>query len=224
MEQTKHKGIYSTWQDKNNLLLTKSLTGKQSRFKEDTIDEDGTVYRVWDPTRSKLGAAIAKKLRYLPIRPGITVLYLGAANGYTPSFVSDILGEKELLIALDHTAWVVRDLFLLTEKRSNMIALLEDARKPSQYAKKLPKVDCIYQDVAQRDQTEIFMKNADSLLKPRGYGILCIKARSIDVTKNPHEVYQTERSKLMKKFEVISMLNLNPYEKDHSFIICRKLK
>lgn len=49
-------------------------------------------YRVWNPFRSKLAAAIVGGVGNIHMPPGSKVLYLGAANGTTVSHVSDIVG------------------------------------------------------------------------------------------------------------------------------------
>ena len=56
--------------------------------------EEGTKieYRVWNPFRSKLAAAILGGVGNIYIKPGAKVLYLGAASGTTVSHVADIVG------------------------------------------------------------------------------------------------------------------------------------
>ena len=56
--------------------------------------EDGAKieYRVWNPFRSKLAAAIVGGIENVWISPGSKVLYLGAASGTSVSHVSDIVG------------------------------------------------------------------------------------------------------------------------------------
>lgn len=49
-------------------------------------------YRVWNPFRSKLAAAILGGIDKIHMKPGSKVLYLGAASGTTVSHVSDIVG------------------------------------------------------------------------------------------------------------------------------------
>lgn len=49
-------------------------------------------YRAWNPFRSKLAAAILGGIDQIHIKPGVRVLYLGAASGTTVSHVSDIVG------------------------------------------------------------------------------------------------------------------------------------
>jgi fibrillarin-like rRNA methylase len=67
-------------------------------FKSDFFDtakgENGEKieYRVWNPFRSKLAAAVLGGVEQIHIKPGSKVLYLGAASGTTVSHVSDIVG------------------------------------------------------------------------------------------------------------------------------------
>ncbi|MCB1160945.1 MAG: hypothetical protein KDK45_25810 [Leptospiraceae bacterium] len=49
-------------------------------------------YRVWNPYRSKIAAAVIGGVEDIFIKPGAKVLYLGAASGTTVSHVSDIVG------------------------------------------------------------------------------------------------------------------------------------
>ncbi len=49
-------------------------------------------YRVWNPFRSKLAAAIIGGVENVWVKPGARVLYLGAASGTSVSHVSDMVG------------------------------------------------------------------------------------------------------------------------------------
>ena len=78
-------------------LLTKSFVQGESVYNEkrvSTTDADGAKieYRVWNPYRSKLAAAILGGVEDIYMRPGSKVLYLGAASGTTVSHVSDLVG------------------------------------------------------------------------------------------------------------------------------------
>lgn len=55
-------------------------------------DGNKIEYRVWNPFRSKLAAAILGGVENIWMPPGSKVLYLGAASGTTVSHVSDIVG------------------------------------------------------------------------------------------------------------------------------------
>ena len=56
---------------------------------------DGTKveYRVWNPFRSKLAAAVLGGVENIYMPPGSKVLYLGGASGTTVSHVSDIVSR-----------------------------------------------------------------------------------------------------------------------------------
>ena len=102
-----------------------------------------------------------------------------------------------------------------------MIPLLEDASKPHNYRGLLEKVDILYSDVAQPNQTRIFMDNMRMYLKEEGQGIFMIKARSIDVTRKPRQIFREEASKLKEHgFRVLDKVDLDPYEKDHRCLVC----
>ena len=53
---------------------------------------DKIEYRVWNPFRSKLAAAIVGGIEKIYMKPGSKVLYLGAASGTTVSHVADLVG------------------------------------------------------------------------------------------------------------------------------------
>nr|CAG4638944.1 EOG090X0131 [Daphnia magna]SVE82916.1 EOG090X0131 [Daphnia magna] len=57
-------------------------------------------YRVWNPFRSKLAAAILGGVDQIHMPPGSKVLYLGAASGTTVSHVSDIVGPVKFFTIL----------------------------------------------------------------------------------------------------------------------------
>jgi fibrillarin-like pre-rRNA processing protein len=206
-------------------LLTENLTPGKSFFDEELRKEKGKEYRTLDPRRSKLGAAIAKGLQQHGITEGKKMLYLGASHGYTPSFVSDMLGPSGWMICLDFAPRVVRDLVFVCEARENMAPLLGDAKHPETYAEQVPQeLDLIFQDIAQRDQVDIFMKNCKQFLKKGGYGLLAVKARSIDVTKRPFEIFK----RIKKEFEssneyvIVDYRELDPFEKDHAFFVVKR--
>ena len=196
-------------------LLTRNLVKGRS-LSEQLVTVKGEELRVWDPSRSKLGAAIAKGLRQLAIRPGGKVLYLGAANGNTVSYVSDIVGANGIVYAVEVSERAFRELAPIAEKRGNIVPILADARLPEGYGWVEP-VDCVFQDVATNDQVEILAKNCERFLKPHGSALLSLKTRSIDAVAHPAAVVKEAAKKLREKFEIAEQLSLEPYEKDHAF-------
>lgn len=226
MEVKKYKSFKEIYQvfyrDGSRRIATINLTPGIKVYGEDLVP-DGTVeYRLWDPTRSKLGAAVVKGLKKCPIEPGRKVLYLGAASGTTPSHVSDIIGPKGFLYCVEFSPRSTRDLVFLCEKRENMLPILDDARIPRNYANIVDQVDVVYCDVAQPDQGKIIAENAKLFLKKGGYLMLAVKARSISATKNPSVVYKQQMNIIEAEgFLNVEAVDLHPLEKDHAMIVAK---
>ncbi len=205
-------------------LATKNLSPGRNVYGERLVRFEGAEYRVWDAFRSKLAAAILKGLNTVPIKPGHTVLYLGAASGTTASHVSDIIGEKGHVYCVEFASRSIRDLVdNVCNYRLNMSPILEDARFPEKYAMFITrKVDDIYCDIAQSEQAKILADNADLFLKNSGWIMLAVKAQSIDVTKEPSEIYKREIKVLEKRgFRTEQTVYLEPYDKAHAMIVAQ---
>ena len=218
----KFKGVYTSKKGKMWLLLTKNMVPGVAVYRENLYSEGGEEYREWSVTRSKLGAALAKGVSQLGIYPGSKVLYLGASTGTTSSHVSDIVGDDGFVFALDFAPRTTRQLVYVCERRNNMSPIIADARHPENYAQYVTLVDAVFQDIAQRDQAEIFIKNCNAYLKSGGFGILAIKARSVDVTKKPKLIFNEVRAYLEKNITIVDYRELDPFEKDHCIFICKK--
>ncbi len=157
------------------------------------------------------------------IREGDKVLYLGTSTGTTPSHVSDIVGQRGILIGVESSMRVGREFVeKVAKKRKNVIPFIADARSAEKFGA-LGRVDVVYCDIAQPDQTEIAVANCERNLKPGGKLLLVVKARSIDVAKNPREVFRAEEAKLQNAgFEVEKTIELSPFDKDHAIISARR--
>ncbi|RLI16432.1 fibrillarin-like rRNA/tRNA 2'-O-methyltransferase [Candidatus Bathyarchaeota archaeon] len=213
-----------TLEDGAQRLATKNLTPGRKVYGERLIRFKGVEYRLWDAYRSKLAAAILKNLETVPVKPKHKVLYLGAASGTTASHVSDIVGEKGHVYCVEFAARAMRELVNnVCAYRVNMSPILEDARFPEKYALFVSgKVDCIYCDVAQPEQAKILADNADVFLKNSGWIMLAVKAQSIDVTKEPSEVYKMEVKVLENRgFRIEEVVHLEPYDKAHAMIVAQ---
>jgi fibrillarin-like pre-rRNA processing protein len=214
----------ATLEDGSHRLATKNLTPTRNVYGERLLRVEGVEYRVWDAFRSKLAAAILKDLQIIPIKPGHKVLYLGAASGTTASHVSDILGEKGYVYCVEFASRSLRELVdNVCAYRLNMSPILEDARFPERYAMFISgKVDDIYCDIAQPEQAKILADNCDMFLQSSGWIMLAIKAQSIDVTKEPSEVYKHEIRVLENRgFRVEEIVYLEPYDKAHAMIVAQ---
>jgi fibrillarin-like pre-rRNA processing protein len=187
-------------------------------YGEKLVKLDDEEYRIWDPFRSKLAAAMRKGLRDFPLKYGDKVLYLGASTGTTVSHVSDLIGNKGLVFAVEPAVRVARELIEnVASKRKNVIPIIQDARRPESYFSVFGNVDLVYCDIAQSDQTEIAIKNCNNFLKKEGILLIVIKTRSIDVTMSPHSVVVRESEKLRKNnFHINQTINLDPFDKDHA--------
>lgn len=216
-----HK-VFELYHDGKGRLYTQSLVPGLAPFGERLVKEEGKEYREFDTTRSKLAAAIAKGCTNVGIRRGSIILYLGVAHGFTASFISDIIGETGLLFGIDPAPRVIRDFVFLAQQRKNLVPILADANHPEQYLGRACAADIVYQDVAQRNQEDIFLRNCYLYLKKGGYGLLAIKARSIDIKRRPRDIFEEIRKKLEKSMTVIDYRILEPLEKDHAMIIVKK--
>jgi len=204
----------------NSVIATENLVPGARVYDERLVKEEGKEYRIWDPFRSKLAAAIKKGLKTFPFQE-CNVLYLGASTGTTISHLSDVLKDKGEIYSVEISSHAMKKLLGLSEKRENIIPIMGDARKPQEY-EEIGEVDVIYQDVAQPDQDDILILNAEKFLKKGGYAFVAIKSQSIDVTKKPDEVFDAFLNKVKKQFEVIEKMKLEPFDKDHLFVVLRK--
>ncbi len=194
-------------------LATKNKYPGNRVYGEKTFNKEGAEYRLWDPNRSKVAAALAKGLRTFPIKPDSSVLYLGASSGTTASHISDI---AKVVYCVEFSKRMMRELLPVCEERKNMVALLADARHPWEYSNRIGDVDVVIQDVAQPDQAGILLNNLDMF----GFknALLSIKARSINSVGDPKKVFKQEVERLRPKFDVLQEVPLEPFEEDHILV------
>ena len=206
---------------KDGNVATKNLTPGTSVYGEELIQED-VEYRIWNPRRSKLAAALLNGLKNLELDDASKVLYLGASTGTTVSHISDIVTDGRIY-AVEFSPTTAKKLVQLSRQRPNIAPILGDATKPKGYLNIVEKSDLVYCDVAQPTQTELFMRNMNLFCKEDGVGLLMIKARSIDVVQKPKKVFKEQEKKLKEKgFKIIEKVKLEPYEKDHIALLVEK--
>ncbi|HEX5920300.1 MAG TPA: fibrillarin-like rRNA/tRNA 2'-O-methyltransferase [Nitrososphaeraceae archaeon] len=209
---------YVTVNGKEHIATINLLKGV-TLYGEKLISRDGNEYRTWDPFRSKLAAAYIKGLHFEFSNVG-NVLYLGASTGTTVSHLSDIVGQSGKIFAVESSTRVARELISnVSSKRTNVIPIIEDARKPRSYFSIYDKMDLVYCDIAQPDQTTIAIDNCKIYLKEAKPMLLVIKTRSIDVTMSPKNVISQEIKKLeSNSFKIKQKIDLEPFDKDHAMI------
>ncbi len=207
-------------------IWTKNAVPKTSQYGESLRRFKGTEYRRWDPTRSKLGAALsrARQTQYelLPDE-GDTCLYLGAGHGTSLSHLHDhVCGEgnekRGRIIAVDLSPRCLRDLVHLSNIRPGLVPVLGDARNFSGWGVMVSrKVDWLLQDVSQAGQAEIFIKAVNRFLKPGGKGLLSLKAASERLTEGGEKaVFNQVREQLENAGLTINeQIDLHGLEDNH---------
>jgi len=224
VEPHRHEGVFIA-KGKEDALVTKNLVPGESVYGEKRITIDGSdgdkiEYRVWNPFRSKIAAAILGGIDNIWLKPGSKVLYLGAASGTTVSHVSDLIGEEGMVYAVEFSQRAGRDLINTAKKRMNVVPIVEDARHPQRYRMLVPMVDLVFADVAQPDQARIVALNSHMFLKNGGHFMISIKANCIDSTVEASVVFAKEVAKLQaENFKPAEQLTLEPYERDHAVVV-----
>lgn len=219
-EHPSYRSVYVVeLEDGSVRLATKNLTPGRRVYGEWLFNYENVEYREWNHIRSKLAASLYKGVKQLAISSGSRVLYLGAGSGTTASHISDIVEQRGRIYAVEFAPRVMRELVTVADYRKNIVPILADARFPERYSLVVPQVDVLYADVAQPEQAGIVVTNARMFLKGGGYLYLAIKARSIDVTREPDEIYVREIKTLEKSgFEILDVVHLDPYDKDHAMV------
>jgi fibrillarin-like pre-rRNA processing protein len=212
---TSYPGVYTD----GELLLTRNAVPHDRVYGERLFDQDAVEYREWVPNRSKLAAYMRNGGRHFPFVQDSKVLYLGAASGTTSSHVADIVSDGTVY-CVEVSPRSFRDLVMVCEKRRNMVPILADATRPDEYGFAVESPNVLYQDIAQKGQSSIFMKNLKAFhIK---VGLLVVKARSEDVTRDPWDIFREVQEQLRKGgCTVEEVIDLEPFEKDHAMVAVR---
>jgi len=209
---------------KDDGLATRSMDPGTGVYGEKRVavetDEGKIEYRMWNPFRSKLSAAVANGVENIYIKPGSKVLYIGAASGTTVSHVSDLVGPEGMVYAVERSLRPGRDLVTMAKRRPNIIPIVDDARLPLNYRMLVGMVDVVFADVAQPDQARIVAYNSQYFLKNNGKCVISIKASCIDSTAPAEAVFSAEIKKLQGYgFKPEEYVTLEPYERGHAVVV-----
>lgn len=206
--------------DGSGLFTVNSVPG-EAVYGEKLVMQDGVEYRFWNARKSKLAALVLLGTQVFPFGEKTSVLYLGAASGTTASHLSDVCLHG-MIYCVEIAPRPFRKLLSVSEARENMMPILADANNPDKYSGMVGTVDVLYQDIAQKNQAEVMLKNL-SLVAKSGYALLMVKSRSIDVTRKPEEVYEDVKKELLDYgITVLETTILEPYERDHASFLTRK--
>lgn len=203
-----------------SVLFTPNLVPGTRAYGERLVREGDEEFRAWSPRRSKLAALLLLDPHPLPLAREASVLYLGGGTGTTVSHLSDLV-PSGAVFAVEVAPRAFEQLLRLAERRRNVVPILADARDPATYQALAGKADLLYQDVAQRDQTGILLRNL-SLLREAGRALLMLKAGSIDVTAVPEAIFDRAREELEVAGVLVErVVPLSPYQKDHAALLIR---
>ena len=122
-------------------LVTRNATPGKRVYGEKLLRYNGVEYRVWDPHRSKLAAALLNGLKYWSIDKNTNILYLGASSGTTISHLTDITSGFVYGVEMSHR--MMRELLPLSEVRNTIIPILADASFPHRYCHLVGKIEVI---------------------------------------------------------------------------------
>ena len=176
----------------NRIYTINKVPGKRV-YNEKLFKKGGVEYRSWNPYRSKMAGAILKGLKNFPIKRDTKILYLGVASGTTASHFSDISTDG-IIYGVEVAFKPMKNFVKLCQERKNMLPILADASKPESYDAIVEDIDFIYQDIAQKNQVEIFLKNMEKFDAKEG--MIMVKARSIDISMPPNKVFDMVKREL----------------------------
>jgi fibrillarin-like pre-rRNA processing protein len=196
-------------------LYTPNLRPGERVYGEELIVEDGVEYRHWDPWRSKLAAYLLNGASRLPYDHPRRALYLGTAHGTTLSHLSDLLPDAQLF-GIEKSAGSFGAFLALSRRRSNLFPILADAQLPERYQADVGTVDFLYQDIAQRNQADMFAENATAMLSASGRALLMLKVRSVTQRRSVAAVVAESRATLARQgLKVVDQRSLAPFSRDH---------
>ncbi len=207
--------------DRPPTYWTRALGSPPAVYGERVVFRGGEAVRFWDPTRSKLGAALAKGYDGALPRPGDAWLYLGAASGTTASHVADLVGGSGVVFALEKSLRPFARLLRLADRYPNLLPVLADARDPVGYLDRVPPVDGVYVDVAQPDQVAIAIDAARWCLRRSGVVLLALKTSSMGRERAPREHLDRALDALEAIGECGEPIALEPFHRRHFFLEVR---
>jgi fibrillarin-like pre-rRNA processing protein len=202
------------WRDGRE-LYTRNAEPSVKVYGETLRSVDGVEYRHWDPWRSKLAAFLLHGAPSGTLARPRSALYLGGAHGTTVSHLSDLWpGTSVFVIEKSPSSFAA--LLALARRRENLLPILADAQLPERYRADVGEVEFLYQDVAQRDQSRIFVENAQACLAPHGRGILMLKVRSVTQQRSSEAVARENRAALTRAgLAIDAQLPLAPFAREH---------
>jgi fibrillarin-like rRNA methylase len=199
-------------------FFTRALGTTPSLRGEPLVEVDGRPFRRFEPTRSKLAAALVLGWEGPIPGDGERWLYLGAAAGTTASHVADLVGASAAVYAVEPSVRPFLQLVSVAETYPNLLPILGDARRPESYGGTVPLVDGIYCDVSQPDQSEIVGLNAAAFLRPGGRVLFVVKSASIGREPSAAAGLRQALDRLPPTLRTIASRPLEPLHRRHFLV------
>lgn len=189
---------------REDIICTKNLVCGEALRGEDLIsvqNEDGTKveYRVWDPSKSKLAAAILCGVTNIWVKPGSRVLYLGDVRGITVSQLSDLVGSDGLV----YVVGFCHDLVKIAEKRSNVVIIFENPSICTRYRMVVGMVNVIFAEMVASHEVNDLVKNARFYLETGGHYMITTQARNTNLTSL--DLFADHQRREFKQIELVKL-------------------
>ncbi|CAN1795841.1 rRNA 2'-O-methyltransferase fibrillarin 2 [Linum perenne] len=224
VEPHKFEGIFIVKGKNNDAMCTKNLVPGEAVNEEELIsvkNKDGieTEYRIWDPSKSKLAAAIQCGVENIWVKPGSRVLYIGDVCETKVSHLSDLVGPDGLVYVVSSSDAVVN----MAEKRSNVIPIYDDYSAAEMYLMLVSMVDVICADL--EDPLKVrgptinvggLATNALYYLRAGGHFLVFTQADSIVQTSENGVAIETLTREEKREFNILEMIKL---EQDHKGLV-----
>ncbi|HTT26453.1 MAG TPA: fibrillarin-like rRNA/tRNA 2'-O-methyltransferase [Thermoplasmata archaeon] len=198
--------------------FTRALGTTPSLRGEPLVEVEGRPFRRFEPTRSKVAAALVLGWDGPIPGNGEAWLYLGAAAGTTASHVADLVGATAPVYAVEPSVRPFLQLLAIAETYPNLLPILGDARRPESYGGTVPLVDGIYCDVAQPDQPEIVAANAAAFLRPGGRVLFVVKTASLGREPNAAAGLRQALDRLPDSLRPVASRSLEPFHRRHYLV------
>ena len=206
----------------DNRLATMNLAKGRKVYNEDLVIYNDMEYRMWNPYRSKLSAAMLNGIKTCEIKGGQQRAIPWRGNWHDSKPRERHSGQRGRVYAIELSERNVRNSKAYAKHAGTYCPYSPTRGRPRTIARLIEICDVIYQDISARKQAEILLANS-VFLKKGGYAYFVIKSQSIDIAKSPKEIYKSELAVLEDRFELVESVSLEPYDSMHLFAVLKKL-
>ncbi|KAL1806043.1 rRNA 2'-O-methyltransferase fibrillarin 1-like isoform X1 [Daucus carota subsp. sativus] len=217
------EGVFKT-KGKDNMLCTKNLVPGEALYGEELmrVQNEGDIteveYRVWNPFRSKLSAAIMYGVTNIWIKPGSRVLYLGNVCGLTVSNLSDLVGSDGMVYVVGY----IDDVVGMAGTRPNVVTIIEKFWNHGNYRMLVSTVDVIFAEYDRHldeyvAETLFMVNNVRFYLRAGGHYMISTRANNLNSTGQVKDVFTIHFQR--KEFKQIETIMLNLMEGACSLVV-----